>query len=117
MQCVMFDDNYLIFLSCTNYKWQIKKWMTVEKKIITAKWFPDNSLQLITVNGIYYTLQWTETLCTSSPGTEDWVAVIDYCKNIIFEYCNVFIHICSYFFLRLCFVNTIQTSYYTTSNV
>jgi len=69
---------------CTNYMWQIKKRMNIEHKVITAKWLSDNSLQLITVNGIYYTLHWIETLCTSSPGTLDWVAVINNCKNIIF---------------------------------
>lgn len=74
------DKNYLLFLSCTNYTWQIKKWMTVDHKVIIAKWL-DNSLQFITTNSIYYSLYWTEMLCTSSPGTLDWVAVIDYCKN------------------------------------
>lgn len=76
------NNNYLLFLSCTNYAWQIKKWMSVEGKVITAKWLSDNSLQFITANGIHYILHWTEMLCTSSPGTQDWVAVIDYCKNI-----------------------------------
>lgn len=86
IQCrIDFKKNILLFLSCTNYTWQIKKWMNFEHNIIAAKWFPDNSLQLITVKGVYYTLHWTETLCTSSPGTLDWVAVIDYCKNIIFK--------------------------------
>lgn len=83
IQCADSNSNYLLFLSCTNYAWQIKKWMTIENNIITAKWLLDNSLQLITDNGSYYTLYWTETLCTSSPGTLDWVAVIDNCKNII----------------------------------
>lgn len=83
VQCIESSKNYLLFFSCTNYTWQIKKWMTIEHKIITAKWLSDNSLQLITANGIYYSLHWAETLCTSSPGTLDWVAVIDYCKNII----------------------------------
>ncbi|XP_022162611.1 elongator complex protein 1 [Myzus persicae] len=77
IQCADSNSNYLLFLSCTNYAWQIKKWMTIENNIITAKWLLDNSLQLITDNGSYYTLYWTETLCTSSPGTLDWVAVID----------------------------------------
>jgi len=58
--------------------------MTIENKIITAKWLLDNSLQLITDNGNYYTLYLAEALCTSSPGTLDWVAVIDYCKNYYF---------------------------------
>jgi len=84
VQCDDSDSNYLLFLSCTNYAWQIKKWITIENKIITAKWLLDNSLRLITSNGNYYTLYWSETLCTSSPGTQDWVAVIDYCKSIIF---------------------------------
>jgi len=57
--------------------------MSIKNQIMTAKWLPDNSLQLITDNGLYYTLYWTETLCISSPGTQDWVAVIDYCRNII----------------------------------
>lgn len=83
IQCTDSNSNYLLFLSCTNYAWQIKKWMTIENKIITAKWLLDNSLQLITDNGSYYTLYWAETLCTSSQGTLDWVAVIDYCNNII----------------------------------
>jgi len=59
--------------------------MTFDHKIITAKWLPDNSLQLITVDGTYYSLHWVETLCTSSEGTLDWVSVIDYCKNIMFK--------------------------------
>lgn len=84
VQCYDFNKNYLIFLSCTNYKWQIKKQITIDHTVITAKWLSDNSLQLITSNGIYYTLHWTETLCTSGPGTQDWVAVIDNSKtNII----------------------------------
>lgn len=87
--CIQCDDsntNYLLFLSCTNYTWQIKKWMIIDHKVMTAKWFPDNSLHLITTNGIHYLLKWTETLCTSSLGTLDWVAVIDYCKNIIINH-------------------------------
>lgn len=60
--------------------------MTIEDKVIIAKWLSDNILQLITVNGIYYSLQWAETLCTSSPGSQDWVAVIDYCKLTIVKY-------------------------------
>ncbi|CAI6367549.1 unnamed protein product [Macrosiphum euphorbiae] len=82
IQCADSNSNYLLFLSCTNYAWQIKKWMTIENKIITAKWLLDNSLQLITDNGSYYTLYWAETLCTSSPGTLDWVAVID-CSSVL----------------------------------
>lgn len=79
----MNDNNYyLLFLTCTNYTWQIKKWMQIENKIITVKWLSDNNLQLITSNGIYYMLYWVEMVCTSSPGTQDWVAVIDYCKDI-----------------------------------
>lgn len=54
--------------------------MIVDYEVLIAKWL-DNSLQFITTNGIYYSLYWTEMLCTSSPGTLDWVAVIDYCKN------------------------------------
>lgn len=60
--------------------------MTVEDKVLTAKWLSDNSLQLITINGIYYSLHWAETLCTSSSGTLDWVAVIDDCMYIILNY-------------------------------
>lgn len=86
IQCIESNKNYLLFLSCTNYSWQIKKWMTIEDKVIIAKWLADNSLQLITVNGIYYSLHWTEILCTSSPGTLDWVAVIDYCKFRVVMY-------------------------------
>lgn len=85
IECFDSNKNYLLFLSCTNYTWQIKKWMTIEHTIITAKWLSDNSLQLITSNGIYYTLHWAETLCTSSSGTLDWVAVIDNCKIIIYH--------------------------------
>jgi len=84
IQCIDFDQNYLLFLTCTNYTWQIKKWMKIEHKVITARWLSDNSLQLITVSGIYYTLHWIETLCTSSVGTLDWVAVINNCKYNIF---------------------------------
>lgn len=83
IQCTDSNKNYLLFLSCTNYSWQIKKYMTVEHKIITAKWLLDNSLQFITIDGIYYSLYWAETLCTSSQGSLDWVAVIDYCKFLI----------------------------------
>lgn len=82
IQCIESKNNYLLFLTCTNYSWQIKKWMKLEDKVITAKWLSDNNLQLITVNGIYYTLHWAETLCTSSSGTQDWVAVIDDCRYI-----------------------------------
>lgn len=84
IQCIDSKKDCLIFLSCTNYTWQIKKLMTVDHKIITAKWLSDNSLQFITVDGVYYSLHWAETLCRSSSGTLDWVAVIDYCKNFIF---------------------------------
>lgn len=81
IQCTDLNKNYLLFLSCTNYSWQIKKCMTVEHKIITAKWLSDNSIQFITIDGIYYFLNLTETLCTSGPGTLDWVAVIDNCEH------------------------------------
>ncbi|XP_027837017.2 elongator complex protein 1 [Aphis gossypii] len=91
VQCDDSDKNYLLFLSCTNYAWQIKKWMTIENKIITAKWLLDNSLRLITNNGNYYTLYWSETLCTSSPGTQDWVAVIDYCSVLLTPFKQVII--------------------------
>lgn len=107
VQCDDSDSNYLLFLSCTNYAWQIKKWMTIENKIITAKWLLDNSLRLITNNGNYYTLYWSETLCTSSPGTQDWVAVIDYCENNIFFSFNYWNFLFSIYFFRFSFTNTI----------
>lgn len=93
------DNNCLLFLSCTNYVWQIKKWMMVDHKIITAGWLPNNSLQFVTADGIYYSLHLTETLCTSSPGTQDWVAVIDYCKQflrtvVIIHKLRYVLHVC-----------------------
>lgn len=69
--------------------------MTIDHKIITASWLPNNSLQFVTADGIYYSLHLTETLCTSSPGTQDWIAVIDYCKQFLPTVINT---------LKLCYV-------------
>ncbi|VVC39279.1 WD40/YVTN repeat-like-containing domain,Quinoprotein amine dehydrogenase, beta chain- [Cinara cedri] len=91
IQCVKSNNNYLLFLSCTNYSWQIKKWLTVHDKVITVKWLPDNSLQLITADGTYYILHWVETLCSSSSGTLDWVAVIDDCSILLTPFKQVII--------------------------
>lgn len=120
IQCTDSQKNCLLFLSCTNYAWQIKKWMTIDHQVITAKWFPDNSLQLITTDGIYYSLHLSETLCTSSPKTLDWVAVIDHCKNMIFLAClllNIYSFLNLIYFCRFCFTYTVQASYNTTPNV
>ncbi|XP_050429932.1 elongator complex protein 1 [Adelges cooleyi] len=81
----------LLMLTCTNYQWQIKKWMTFKHKIIAAKWLPTNNLQLITVNGVTTMLHWIETLSTSSSGTLDWVAVIDHCSILLTPFKEVII--------------------------
>lgn len=72
----------LIFLRCTNYQWQIKKWMNFENTIIAVKWLPNNYLEVVTRNGLHFMLHWTETLHTSNSDSLDWVAVINNCKII-----------------------------------
>ncbi|XP_050537396.1 elongator complex protein 1 [Daktulosphaira vitifoliae] len=92
LHCYYSDGkNCLILLRCTNYQWQIKKWMIFESSIIAVKWLLNNNLELVTKNGLYFILHWIEILHTSNCDSLDWVAVINNCSVLLTPFNEVVI--------------------------